>query len=160
MAKAWTVDAESLEAVRKAMDNVEIQAFAVRGTEEIAKAVVEEAQSNLDQRAGGGKYTRAVAEVDTVEESDGWAAALFTPWLGMEFGGYITNVFSNRVGTGRAGTLGLEPMWAPWHSDVAQGYILGAAWSDMNQEKAVEALADLGLEAYEEAFDKEGVPEG
>ncbi len=160
MAKAWQVDPGALKEVQDAMENVDIKGFAVRGTEEIAKAVVQEAEANLANREGGGKYSRAVASVEEVEDSDGWAAALFTPWLGMEFGGHITNVFGNRIGTGRANSINLEPMWAPWHSDVEQGYILGAAWAGMDQEQATEMLADLGIDAYDEAFDRAGVPEG
>lgn len=160
MAKTWQVDPEALKAVQDAMDNVDIKGFAVRGTKEVAEATVVIAQMNLNAREGGGKYSRAVADVDTVEDSDGWGAVLFTPWFGMEFGGHITNVWGHRIGTGRQDAIGLEPMWAPWHRDVEQGYILGGAWAEMDEDKATEILADAGLEAYTVAFDNAGVPEG
>lgn len=133
--------------------------FALDGTEVVAKTATAIGNINLARRAGGGKYSRGAAHVIASKDSAGWFTALNTPWLGMEFGGYVTNVHGNRIGTSRQAEVGLKPMWAPWHRDAGKGYIIGAAVAElMESGEPTKAVADAVLAGFTTEFDKAGVP--
>jgi len=153
-----TTDAERASAALKAAAQ-NMRQFALDGTEVVAKTAQKIGQLNLARRGGGGKYTRGVAHEIAREDSAGWFTALNTPWLGMEFGGHVTNVHGNRIGTSRQAEIGLKPMWAPWHNDSAKGYIIGAAVATlMESGEPTKAVADAVLAGFVTEFDKAGVP--
>lgn len=153
-----TTDADrAAKALSAASKNM--RQFALNGTEVVAKTATAIGNINLARRAGGGKYSRGAARVIASKDSQGWFTALNTPWLGMEFGGHVTNVFANRIGTSRQGSVGLKPMWAPWHKDADKGYIIGAAVSElMESGEPTKAVADAVLAGFTTEFDKAGVP--
>ena len=149
--------AKAAKALNAAAQNM--RQFALNGTEVVAKTATNIGKLNLARRAGGGKYQRGAAQVIASKDSQGWFTALNTPWLGMEFGGHVTNVYSRRIGTSRQATVGLKPMWAPWHRDADKGYIIGAAVAKlMESGEPTKAVADAVLAGFTTEFDKAGVP--
>lgn len=163
---------DELTNFRDAMDAIGAEAhiWAKESTEVVAKVIVEIGRKNLENREGGGKYTRQVASVEVLEDREGFAAALLTPWMGMEFGGNRTVVWSgttespnnhfNYIGSGRSEKIGLEPMWAPWHETSKKGYIIGATWNALDKGEATGAMADAMLAGIVATFDEHGVEEG
>jgi len=134
--------------------------YALQGSQTVALAVTAVGEANLDKRAGGGRYMRSVAEVVAVEAANGWGAALITPWLGMEFGGFVTMLWGNAFGTGWDFPGGESSrMWAPWHSTSEEGYIIGAAWTELERGASVDdALAAAMVAGIDMEMDKAGVP--
>lgn len=153
------IQSEDLDNAAKALGNVETRQLVLDALEQTADIIQKIGEVNLKNREGGGKYTRAVASVETVESSDGWGVELDTPWFGMEFGGHVTNVYGNKIGSSRSAAIGLEPMWAPWHQDFAQGYIIGAAWTE-SQGDVEEFVTNAVEKGIDVELDKEGVPRG
>jgi hypothetical protein len=151
----WTKAAE-------AMAQAPVQQFTVKGTQQVADAVSQIGAINLAMRQGGGKYKRSVARVFSAESSEGWSAVLQTPWMGMEFGGLTTWIYGHGFGTDRKPKNGatIKPMWAPWHEDFAEGYIIGSAWVEMDRGTATKDVADAALAAYTMEFDKAGLKRG
>jgi len=138
-----------------------IRAWMLDGTRLVSEGVVRNAEVNLALRAGGGKYLRAAADIRLVEGSDTFSAAMATPWLGIEFGGWVTNVFGHAIGTERQAEIGLAPMWAPWHNSTEKGYIMGSAWAELSKSgDASKAIGSIVLDGYREEFSKAGVKHG
>lgn len=153
-----TTDAERAAAALSAASQ-KMRQFALDGTEVVAKTAQKIGQLNLARRSGGGKYMRGAAHVIARKDSAGWFTALNTPWLGMEFGGHVTNVWDNPIGSSRTAHLGLKPMWAPWHRDADKGYIIGAAMAElMASGEPTKVVADAILAGFTTEFDKAGVP--
>lgn len=150
-----------LEALKNALATAEVREFALKASQELADALAIIGTMNLTRRAGGGKWPRGAGSVKAEPgRGDSWQAVLSTPFMGMEWGGHVTNVYGRRIGSSRAGQIGLEPMWAPWHKSYQEGYILGEAWIEMGRGDASKAEADAVLAAYTEAFDKAGLKRG
>ena len=149
-----------IERLKWALESVPVETFALQGTKEVAEVVQRVGELNLAMRAGGGKYIRSVARLFTAPKNDGWAAVFQSPFMGMEWGGWVTNVFGNKIGSERSKAIGLKPMWAPWHRDYEQGYIIGSAWSSLGSGEATEKQADQVLRAYTKRFDEAGLRRG
>ena len=134
--------------------------FAKAGTQVVAEAVAVAGQQNLDRRHGGGRYSLSVSGASTraVDAGDHWAAVLDTPWLGMEFGGYLTFFWGFRAGTGWEG---VTPMWAPTlqgDDRGTSGYILGAAWTELNKSgDPTDAVVAATLAGWIQEFESAGL---
>lgn len=156
------VGKSDLDKLASAFDqlNANARIYAKQGSQEVALAVAQIGEGNLRERHGGGRYQRSVATVVAVEAQNGWGSALITPWLGMEFGGHVTMLWGTAYGTGWDFPGGEDShMWAPWHSDTAQGYIIGAAWSELDKGGDVEdAMAAAMIAGIDHEFDQAGVP--
>ena len=153
-----TTDAEKAAAALSSAA-MKMRQFALDGTKVVAQTAQVMGTANLTRRHGGGKYKRGAAHVIAREDNKGWFVALNTPWLGMEFGGHVTNVWDNRIGTSRQAEIGLKPMWAPWHADADKGYIIGSAVAAlMESGSPTAAVADAVLAGFTAEFDKFGVP--
>jgi hypothetical protein len=148
---------DDVESLKQAMSGLagNAKTYAKEGTKAVAEAVQAVGEANLKDRAGGGRYSREVATVVTVEDDSSWSTVLITPWLGMEFGGYVTFLWGHKMGSS---WQGLEPMWAPFHRSSAKGYIIGAAWSELDRGKADDALAEAMLLGIDIEMDQAGVP--
>jgi len=149
---------KAIEATQKAAQNM--RQFAKAGTQVVSEAVAIAGQQNLDRRHGGGRYSLSVSGASTraAENRDGWAAVLDTPWLGMEFGGYLTFFWGFRAGTGWEG---VTPMWAPTlrgDDRGTDGYILGAAWTELNKSgEPSEAVVAATLAGWVQEFESAGL---
>lgn len=157
------VGKSDLEKLAHAFDGINDNAriYALQGTQEISLAIAMQGERNLSRREGGGRYDRGVATVVAVEATNGWGAALITPWLGMEFGGNLTFLWGDAFGTGWDFPGGEDSrMWAPWHQDDEQGYIIGAAWNELDRgNSTADALAASMFAGFNLELDKAGVPE-
>lgn len=162
MADEARIVSPDMEKAKRATADAPVREYSKRALSGIAARIAKLAERNLRDRHGGGKYTRSVADIVTQDAgNDAVAVVLQTPWFGMEFGGMITNVYGRRIGTGRAEQIGLKPMWAPWHRDDRQGYIIGSAYyQETDPEKVTAEVADATLKAYSDSYDKAGLKRG
>lgn len=149
--------ASDVDKAKKALEEAPVLEFALQGLKGITDLIAQVGDIKLQMRAGGGRWPRGVASVYNEKQSKGWAAVLETPFMGMEWGGYVTNVYGMQFGTDRRVAAGFESMWAPWHGDYAQGYIIGSTWTEMSDGEATRAEADAVLAGYTAAFDKVGL---
>lgn len=150
-----------LEALQSALANVPVRQFALEGTRNLAETLARIGDMNLRSRMGGGRWPRGVGSVNVKQSTgDSWYAELSSPFMGMEWGGYVTNIWGNKHGTNKSGAVGLKPMWAPWHREYKQGYILGAAFTEIGTSDAQQEMAEKVLNAYTQAFDQAGLKRG
>lgn len=167
MADTFSVTSPDLIALRKSFAEFAtsrgVRSWAIQGTEALAKTVVTMADANIRSRGRerGEHWKRSNAHVYAQAKGDGWETKLETPWLGVEFGGKWQNVWGNWVHQDRMQMLGSSPMWAPWHRDQDQGYIMGSAWAELERTGDVTALpADAVMAGITQTFDQQGVPRG
>ncbi len=154
-----TTDAERAE---RALRDAPVKEFALEGSKGVAEVVRKVGNIKLQQREGGGRWSirKGRARVITEAVGDGWATVLSTKFMGMEWGGFVTNVYGNKFGTKRAGEAGLKPMWAPWHRDYKKGYIIGSTWIELDKGEATGKMADQVMRAYRQEFDKARLKKG